>query len=280
MDRQRLTITIKKKLIDKIDESIDGTRIRNRSHAIEYLLSQALKPSVTQAVILAGGQGIKLRPLTYEIPKSLIPVCGKPILEYQIEMLRNANVRNIILAIGHLGGKIKEHFGNGTKLGVKITYSEESKPLGTAGALTNCFQLLGKKIFLVIHGDSLIDIDLTEAINFHDNLKNTVATLVLSTVSDPTSYGNVLLKGSKIVDFIEKPAKKQATSHLVSTGVYVLEPTIFDYIPEKMPSMLEDIFPKLAKKGLLGGFIFAGQWFDVSTPKKYEKAIADWSKAR
>lgn len=278
MDRQRLTITIKKNLIDKIDATIDGTRIRNRSHAIEYLLSQALKPPVTQAVILAGGQGVKLRPLTYEIPKSLIPVRGKPILEYQIETLRNADVRNIILAIGHLGEKIKEHFGNGTKLGVKITYSEESKPLGTAGALANCFQLLENNPFLVIHGDSLIDIDLTEPIRFHDNLKKVVATLVLSTVSDPTAYGNVLLKGSKIVDFIEKPAKKQATSHLVSTGVYVLEPTIFDYIPEKMPAMLEDVFPKLAQKGLLGGFPFAGQWFDVSTPKLYEKAIAQWQK--
>lgn len=279
MDRQRLTITIKKNLISKIDMTIDGTRIRNRSHAIEYLLSQALKPPVSQAVILAGGEGVKLRPLTFEIPKSLIPVRGKPILEYQIESLRNADIRDIILAIGHLGEKIKDHFGNGGKFGVKISYSEESKSLGTAGALANCFQLLESNPFLVIHGDSLIDIDLTEPIRFHDDLKNVIATIVLSTVSDPTAYGNVLLKGSKIIDFIEKPAQKETTSHLVSTGVYVLEPDIFDYIPEKMPAMLEDLFPQLAKKGVLGGFTFAGQWFDVSTPKLYEQAIAQWQKS-
>lgn len=276
MDRLRLTITLKKKIVEQIDKQIDGSRIRNRSHAIEYLLSKSLKPSISQAVILAGGKGVKMRPLTYEIPKPLIPVGGKPILEYLIETLRDAGVRDIILAVGHLSEKIKEHFGNGSKYGVKLTYSEESKNLGTAGALTNCYRFLEKKPFLVLHGDILINIDIADLIRFHENQSDPVATLVLSTVSDPSSYGNVQLKGSRIVEFVEKPSKKSASTHLVSAGVYLFDAKIFDYIPEKIPAMLEKIFPVLAKENKLCGFLFAGKWFDVSTPKLYEKAIAEW----
>lgn len=279
MDRKRLTITLRKKLLTKIDEQVDGTRIRNRSHAIEYLLTRALKPSIKQAVILAGGEGVKMRPLTYEVPKALITVSGKPILEYLIETLTDAGIRDIVLAIGHLGSKIKEHFGNGSKFGVNITYSEESKNLGTAGALANCYSLLEKKPFIVLHGDILIDIDLGELIKYHETLRrDKIATLVISTASDPTSYGSVLLKGNKIVDFTEKPTRKKASSHLVSVGAYLFEPEIFDYIPEKMPAMLEKVFPTLAEEGKLGGFLFDGKWFDVSTPKIYAKAIKEWVK--
>lgn len=278
MDRQRLTITLRKDVLNKVDEEIDGTHIRNRSHAIEYLLTKALQKPVTQAVILAGGEGIKMRPLTYEIPKSLIPVKGKPILEYLIETLRNAEIRDIILAIGHLGEKIKDYFGNGSKFGVKITYSEENKDLGTSGALLNSYQFLEQKPFLVIHGDILIDIDLAELIRFHTTLNDSIGTLVLSTVSDPSAYGNVLLKGNKIVKFIEKPEKDKTSSHLVSTGLYAFEYEIFNYLPKKTPSMLEDLFPKLTEKNLLSGFISDGQWFDVSTHSLYEKAIVQWKR--
>ena len=276
MDRIRITITLKNDLLKKVDEKIDGTRIRNRSHAIEYLLTKAVAPPISQAVILAGGQGVKMRPLTYEIPKALIPVKGKPLLEYMIESLREAEIREIILAIGHLGNKIKDHFGNGSKFGIKITYSEENGNLGTAGALANCYSLLEQKPFVILHGDILVDVNFRELISFHQNNKGNVATLVITTKSDPTSYGNVQLVGSKIVEFIEKPTKKQTSSHLISGGVYVCEPEIFDFIPEKHPAMLEDVFPQLAKQGKLSGFLFAGKWYDVSTPKNYEKAISNW----
>lgn len=277
MDRKRITITIKKDILNKIDKKIDGTRIRNRSHAIEYILSKSFKTKVSQAVILAGGEGAKMRPLTYELPKPLIPVKGKPILEYIIENLRKADIRDIILATGHLGDKIRQHFGKGAKFGVNISYSQEKKNLGTAGALANCYKLIKQQPFLVLHGDVLIEIDIKELIAFHESQSNKTATLVLSTISDPTSYGNVSLEGNKIIKFTEKPSYKQTESYLVSVGTYVFEHTIFDYIPEKLPAMLENIFPVLAKKGLLRGFTFAGKWFDISTPENYEKAISEWT---
>lgn len=276
MDRQRITITLRNDLLKKVDERIDGTKIRNRSHAIEYLLTKSVIPPISQAVILAGGEGVKMRPLTYEIPKALIPVGGKSLLEYTIESLREAEIREIILAIGHLGNKIKDHFGNGSKFGVKITYSEENNSLGTAGALANCYSLLEQKPFVILHGDILVDLNFRELIAFHQNIKTNVSTMVLTTKSDPSFYGNVQLVGNKVVEFVEKPTKKQAASHLVSTGVYVCEHEIFDYIPEKNPAMLEDVFPELAKQGKLSGFLFAGKWFDVSTPKNYAEAIAHW----
>ncbi len=116
MDRERLTITLRGDVLQRLDEVIDGVKIRNRSHAIEYLLSQVLNPKVTQAVVLAGGQGVKMRPLTYEVPKALIPVGGKPVIEYTLEMLQEAGIREVILAIGHLGDKIKEEVGNADQI--------------------------------------------------------------------------------------------------------------------------------------------------------------------
>src|SRR3989338_4556769 len=115
MDRTRLTITLKKSILVAVDSVIDGTNIRNRSHAIETLISQSLAPQAKTCLILAGGRGINMRPFTFEMPKGLFPVAGKPILEHLIELLSRYNIRNIILSIGHLGEKIEEYFGNGQK---------------------------------------------------------------------------------------------------------------------------------------------------------------------
>ena len=125
MDRDRLTITLRKDILEKLDNLIDGVTLRNRSHAIESILERSLMPQVTQAVILAGGVGVNMRPFTYEIPKALIPVHGKPLVEYLIEELRDAGIRTIVMATGHLGDKIIDHFGNGSKFGVTIQYSQE-----------------------------------------------------------------------------------------------------------------------------------------------------------
>lgn len=154
MDRKRLTITIKKDLLLKIDKIIDGFRIRNRSHAIEYLLSQTLSPKISKALILAGGRGIKMRPFTYEIPKTLIPVKDKPILEYTIELLKENQIRDITILVGHLGNKIKSYFGDGSNFGVRINYIEEKKPKGTAAPLRKIKKLLENPLlllFMVIH---------------------------------------------------------------------------------------------------------------------------------
>lgn len=275
MDRDRLTITLRKDILKKVDNIIDRTSIRNRSHAIETLLGKALAPSVDTAVILAGGEGIKLRPLTYELPKSLIPVSGRPLLEYTIELLKNSNIRNIVLCIGHLGEKIVKHFGDGEKFGVKIRYSEEGKRSGTAGALQKASSLINGT-FLTLHGDILTKINIFDLLHFHVR-ENSIATMVLTTATDTQTFGNVRLRGTKILEFLEKPKKGHALSLLINSGIYVFEPAIFSYIPKKGVSFLEeDIFPKLAADGQLSGFTFDGDWFDITTPQSYENALKSW----
>lgn len=273
MDRERLTITLRGDLLKQLDDIIDGVQIRNRSHAIEYLLSQSLAPKISQAVILAGGKGVKMRPLTYEVPKPLIPVSGKPALVYAIEMLRDAGIRDIIIAIGHLGNKIKEEIGNGKKYGVNINYSEETTPLGNAGALRHAFSFLQKKPFVVMNGDVLTGINLSELVAFHDEDRY-VATMSLSTEPNTKGYGVALLRGEKIVGFMKQDGKQ--TTQLVNAGVYVMNPGILGYIPKTGPASLEDVFVKLADEGKLAGYTFEGPWYEVSTPENYERAIKEW----
>lgn len=278
MERKRLTITLKKDLLFKIDKVIDGEKIRNRSHAIEYLLLQTLQPKIKKAFILAAGKGLKMRPFTYEMPKTMIPVHGRPILEYTIELLRNYDIRNIIILIGYLGQKIKNYFGDGTKYGVKITYITEKKEVGTARPLLLAKRYLKEKSFLLIYGDILVDIDLADMISFHQEEKG-IATVALTSVAEPSPYGVVKLRGNKILGFEEKPTRDLRLSRLISSGLFIMEPEIFEYVPKKPYSMLEkDVLPRLAKEGKLRGFPFEGQWFDVGTPEIYERVLKEWKK--
>ncbi len=277
MDRERLTITLKKSLLTKVDGFIDGTKIRNRSHAIEYLVTQSLSPRVNQAVILVGGKGLNMRPFTFEMPKGLFPVGGRPILEHIVERLKKYEIRDIIFSIGHLGEKIREHFGDGKKFDVKITYVDESKEAGTGGALVLAKKYLKSESFLVIHGDILIDINLADLVAFHKE-QGTVGTIALTSVVDPSSFGEVILHGALIKQFIEKPEKGRQTSQLINSGLYVFDREIFDYLPKTGSCLLEDIFSKLAQNRQLSGFLFAGRWVDIGTPQSYEKAIKEWGK--
>ncbi|OGG03898.1 hypothetical protein A2W14_05505 [Candidatus Gottesmanbacteria bacterium RBG_16_37_8] len=275
MDRERLTITLKKSILIRVDELIDGTKLRNRSHAIETLISQSLTPKINTAVILAGGKGINMRPFTFEMPKGLFPVGGKPILEHIIELLRTYNIRNLIFSIGHLGEKIENHFGDGQKFGVKITYVREKSAQGTGGALILARKHLQEATFIVVHGDILIDINLNDLISYHHD-NDSLATIAVTSVVDPSNYGEVILHGSKIIDFIEKPQKGKQKSQLISCGLYVIDRDIFSYLPKEGSAQLENVFPRLAKSKNLAGFPFEGQFLDIGTPKSYEKAIKKW----
>ena len=276
MDRERLTITLKKSILAKVDNLIDGTRLRNRSHAIETLISRSLTPQINTAVVLAGGKGINMRPFTFEMPKGLFPVAGKPILEHVIDLLRSYNIRNLIFSVGHLGEKIQQYFSDGQKFGVKITYVKEKSELGTGGALILARKYLKETPFIVIHGDILIDLDLHDLISFHFD-SSSLATIALTTVLDPSKYGEVILHGSKITDFIEKPLKGEQKSQLISCGLYVVDREIYSYLPKKGSAQLENVFPRLAKNKLLSGFPFEGDFLDIGTPEAYEKAIKMWS---
>lgn len=275
MDRDRLTITLSKSILAKVDALIDGTKIRNRSHAIEYLITQSLTPKVTQAIVLAGGRGLNMRPFTFEMPKGLFPVGGKPILDHIVERLVAADIRDIIFSLGHLGDKIREHFGDGKTFGAKITYVTDDRDEGTAGALRHVQSQITADTFLVTHGDILIDLNPADLIAFHFD-QEAVATMALTSVVDPSSFGEVTLHGAKITQFVEKPQKGAQRSQLINCGVYVMERAIFDYIPASGIAQLEDVFPKLAAEKKLAGFLFEGHWVDIGTPASYERAIREW----
>jgi NDP-sugar pyrophosphorylase family protein len=279
MDRERISITVRKSLLRKLDRTVDGAKIRNRSHAIEYYLSQALSPRVSKAVILAGGPGTQMRPLTYEVPKALIPVHGKPLLTYTIELLKRYHIRNIILSIGHLGEKIREHFGNGEAYGVRITYVNQEGVVGTGGALAAVDGLVGRETFLMIHGDLLVDIDLDDMISFHQE-SDFLASIALTSTADISAYGAVQVQRNRVVAFSEKSRQGKFDSQLINAGVYIMEPQIFDFIPEGRPCSLEqDVFAGLARDKQLGGYVFAGDWHDVSTPEAYDHALKRWQTA-
>ena len=274
VNRERLTITLRKDLLTELDNRVDGIKVRNRSHAIEVLLSKVLESGkVKKAIILAGGKGTRMRPLTYEMPKPMIPLKGKPLIQHIIELCRKYEIREIILSIGYMGDKIRDHFGDGGHLGVDIKYVEEKEEMGTAGPLLLAKQHLNGP-FLMFNGDVLSNIDLTDFIGFHSE-QNALATIALTQVEDTSSFGVARLKGHRIVGFIEKP-KGGEDSKLINAGVYILQPEVLGYIP-KGKSMLErDVFPKLAEEGKLFGYPFDGQWFDTGTPEAYERAIKNW----
>ncbi len=278
--RERITVTIRNDLLRSLDRMIDHQRIRNRSHALEVVLSRSLATETKQAVILASGEGINLRPFTYEIPKPLIPVNGRPLLEHAIEALHHYGIRDIVITISHLADKIRQHFGDGSKWGVHIRYVEELSPSGTGGALRAAQSLLGDAPFLVLYGDVLLDLDLTEFLQAHQHLKAAVGTIALTSVADPSAYGAVRLRGTRVVSFSEKPIISGDVSRLVFAGCAAFDPSVFSFLPKNQAelSLERDVFPELIEQGRLYGYPFEGQWFDVSTPDTYEQVLKHWKK--
>lgn len=280
MRRSRITITLKQSTIDNVDRLIDHQKIRNRSHAIEYILDHYNLPNIKKAIILAGGIGKQLRPYTYEVPKSLLPVHGKPILEYIISELKENYINDIILSTGYLGNKIKEYFGDGKKFGVNITYAEESEPLQTGGALAKVKKYVEDGPFLVIHGDIVTSLQFRDLIDFHQKEKSTV-TAAVTIVNKPSEFGQLSLHGTKLVRFYQNMDNQEVKSNLVNCGIYVCEPTIFDYFPKnKQTFLFEDVIENLIAEKKVTGFVFEGQWFDVGNPKNYELAIKDFKVPR
>ena len=273
--RTRLTITLRKDILSQLDSIIDGERIRNRSHAIEYVLSQNLGPKIHHALILAGGQGVKMRPFTYEMPKPMIPVKGRPILQHIIESIRNCGITDIVIVIDkQLGENIKKYFGDGSNFGVKITYIVEKERAGTAGAIRLAKDKLTEP-FLLYYSDLLAEIDLPAFMEFHKNT-GSVMSAALNATDKFSDYGVVKLQGNTIVNFVEKPTHND-TFGLVNAGIFLAEPELFELLPQKTPASLEhDVLPNLAKRGQLSGYPFSGKWFDISTPEIYERVLKEW----
>lgn len=275
MNRERLTITLADAILRKIDSIIDNQTIRNRSHAIEYALGRFFLPRATKVVVLAGGAGVHMRPLTYEMPKALVPVHGEPLLGHTVRALEAAGLEDMTMVIGTLGKKIREHFGDGASYSVQTAYVEDKKENGTAQALAAVRGKVGAEPFLLVYGDVLADIDWMDFIHFH-HAHGGLATMAVTNVREPKTWGVVAMDGTRVTRFVEKPNGGATKSHLINAGLYVMHPDVLAMITPRMRSLEEELFPTLAAKGELHGYHFSGKWFDVSTPAVYERALKEW----
>lgn len=228
-----------------------------------------------KAVILVGGQGTRLRPLTLGTPKPMVPLANKPFVSYVLEHLRGHGITDIVFSMGYLPEGIKSYFGDGSSMGVNLTYVVEDHPLGTAGAVKNVHEHVEDGDFLVLNGDILTDIDLTAMIRFHKE-KNAFGTVALTPVEDPTTYGLVRTgAGDEVLAFLEKPSWDQIDTNLINAGTYVLKREVLDMIPAGEEYSFErGVFPKLVGRGLFG-FKSIAYWMDIGTPEKYLQAHYD-----
>lgn len=276
MQRERITITLQPAIVKLLDQVVDGQKIRNRSHAVEVLLSQTLIPKSTQVLILAGGQGVDFRPLTYEIPKAMIPLGGKPLLEHTLEKLRFAGLVNVTISIGYLGKQIQEYFSDGRRFGLHIQYIEQKGALGgTAQPLRLAEHLFQQEPFLLLYADVIANIDYTKLVEFHRSQKHALVTMALASEDNVRDWGVARLSGAAVTSFEEKPKKPMTKSHLVNAGMYVVNPEFFKRIGLKARRLESDVFPRLAEEGKLAGFSLDGPWYDIATPEIYERAIKD-----
>ncbi len=274
--KERITITLDKELIKQIDKRVNGDEIKNRSQEIEIILKKSLGTEIPKkAVILAGGKGTRLRPLTNNVPKALIDIHGRTITEHLFDLFKKYSIRDIILSVGYMKEKIIDYFGDGSKFGINLKYIEEKEPLGTAGPLRLAKNTLNES-FIVSNGDELKKINIPRMFRLHKR-KDALITIALTTVDDPSAYGVAKLDGSRIIEFVEKPKKEEAPSNLINAGFYLIEPEVIDMIPNGFAMFEKDVFPKLAKQGKVRGFPFSGQWFDTGSMERLKKAKKKWT---
>ncbi|MBI3979777.1 MAG: mannose-1-phosphate guanyltransferase [Chloroflexi bacterium] len=229
-----------------------------------------------KAVVMAGGEGSRLRPLTIGRPKPLIPIVNKPCMEHVLELLKRHGIQEVIVTVQYLASQIQDYFGDGSTLGMKITYSVEDTPLGTAGSVKNAQSELSET-FLVIGADALTDINLSDAIRFHRE-KKASATLTLYRVPNPLEYGVVITADDgRIRQFLEKPSWGEVFSDTVNTGIYVLEPSVLDYFEAgKSVDFSRDVFPQMLQRAdALYGFVAGGYWCDVGNIQEFMRANFD-----
>ncbi|MBD2189943.1 sugar phosphate nucleotidyltransferase [Pseudanabaena mucicola] len=236
-----------------------------------------------QAVIIAGGKGTRLRPLTYGCPKPMLPLVDRPFLEWMVNRCREADVCDILLNVQYQARQVMDYFGDGERLGVKIRYVEESTPLDTAGAIKLAEPYFTGESLIVFNADILTDLDLKSLIKFHkDNQAD--ATLTLTRVEDITPFGLVEInQQNQVQAFREKPNAEQALDFLaqgintINAGTYVLEPKIFDIYATGEPLSFErKVFPNVLERDLkMMGFVWDGYWMDMGTPEKYFQAQID-----
>jgi mannose-1-phosphate guanylyltransferase len=227
-----------------------------------------------QAVILVGGEGTRLRPLTSTVPKPVVPLVDRPFISFMLEWLKGHGIDDVIMSCGFLATSVRNVLGDGSALGIKLRFVEEPDPRGTAGALKFAESLLDER-FLMLNGDVLTDIDLTAQIAQHERT-GAKATLALAPVADPSAYGLVELNEDRSVkDFVEKPSPDRIDTNLISAGAYVLEREILQLVsPDRNVSIEREVWPRLIGAGLYG-FPADAYWLDIGTPERYLQGTFD-----
>jgi len=227
-----------------------------------------------QAVILVGGEGKRLRPLTSTVPKPVVPLVDRPFISFMLEWLREHGIDDVIMSCGFLATSVRNVLGDGSGLGIRLRFVEEPDPRGTAGALKFAEPLLDER-FLMLNGDVLTDIDLTAQMAQHEQT-GARATLALVPVPDPTAYGLVHLNEDRSVrEFLEKPSSDRIDSNLISAGAYVLERRLLELVPaDRNVSIEREVWPLLVGDGLYG-FPSDSYWLDIGTPERYLKGTFD-----
>ena len=248
---------------------------RKKGNFIIEAVKEKLASEATKVVILCGGEGTRMRPLTLSTPKPMLPLGYKPILEHILQFFSNQGFHNFALSIGYLAEHIVKYFGNGSSLGIKIDYVSENQPLGTGGAVKNSENLINST-FICTYGDVVFrDLNLKEVMQFHKE-KQALGTIVLWKAKDARRFGLVEIDDNdRIVDFTEKP--KYMTAGLINAGLCIFEPEIFKYIPKnKHVSLENDVLTELVKKESLYGFVYNGYWADIGLPEDYEKVAQEF----
>ena len=230
-----------------------------------------------KAILLAGGKGTRLRPLTLHTPKPIVPIFNRPFLHYQIDLLKQVpEIDEVILSLNYQPRRIEEIFGDGADAGIKIRYVVEPAPLGTAGAVKYAGDKLTESV-VVFNGDVLTQIDLAAVIRLHRERK-AKATIVLTPVENPSAYGLVETDAQgNIQRFLEKPKPEEITTNRINAGIYVLEPDTFDRIPSEVAWSIErSYFPSLVERGeTFVAYVYDGYWIDIGTHEKYIQVHRD-----
>ena len=230
-----------------------------------------------KAILLAGGKGTRLRPLTIHTPKPIVPIFNRPFLHYQLDLLKQVpEIDEVILSLNYQPRRIEEIFGDGSEFGIKIRYVVEPAPLGTAGAVRYAGDNLTESV-VVFNGDVLTQVDLGTVIRLHRE-RQAKATIVLTPVDNPTAFGLVETDSSgNVTRFLEKPKPDEITTNNINAGIYVLEPDTFDRIPRDVSWSIErSFFPSLIeRRETFVAYVYDGYWIDIGTPEKYTQVHRD-----
>ena len=230
-----------------------------------------------KAIIMAGGEGTRLKPVSGDTPKPLVPLCGRPVMEHIVLLLKKHGITDVCCALKYRPEEIQSYFGSGEKWGVSMQYRIETEALGTAGGVKNCADFYGSEDFLVISGDAICDFDLTHFIAEHEKRQSAVS-LALYPHPEPLRYGLALCgKDGCVRSFVEKPDWSRVVTNLVNTGIYILSPEAMNEVPEdEVFDFAKDLFPRLLEEGKkLFGYVADGYWCDIGTPKSYYQCCVD-----